>query len=104
YGKMRSKKEAYIFESGNQSMTSQILHMGLKVLVVGRDGRAYEKEVWPESRTFFHAEQQNLLVADNQTKDYEESKLFKRTVLSTIAWGGRARPSAVSGFPSGEVD
>src|SRR2546421_1773981 len=25
YGKMRSKKEAYIFESGNQSMTGQIL-------------------------------------------------------------------------------
>jgi hypothetical protein len=96
-----SKKEAHKFESGKESMTNQVLRMGLKVLVVGNDGRAYEQEEWPLSETVFQGEQRNLLVADNQTRDYASADAFRRTLLSRLAWGWEAAPSA-PGHSEGE--
>ncbi|HEX8558834.1 MAG TPA: hypothetical protein VF668_12050, partial [Pyrinomonadaceae bacterium] len=65
------KDEAHRFESGRAGMTRQVEAMGLKALVVGRDGRGYEPAEWAESFTFRRGEQHNLLVSDNQTRYYE---------------------------------
>jgi hypothetical protein len=86
-GDMHTKSEAERFESGKYGMTRQILAMNLKALVVGRDGQAYEKEHWFESRTFRSGDQSNLLVADNRTRQYEEADPVTRRFLSEIAWG-----------------
>jgi hypothetical protein len=88
-GPIRKKMDAYEFESGYESMTRQILAMNLAALVVGRDGRAYEKEKWSESFTFRRGEQQNLLVADNQTRLYEQADPATRERLAQAAWGRR---------------
>lgn len=88
------KSDASKFESGRESMTNQVLRMGLKVLVVGRDGCAYEKEEWPDSETFWQGEQRNTLVADNQTRHYDRSDTPMRSLLSRLAWGWKAAPSA----------
>jgi hypothetical protein len=93
-GVILSKKEAHKFESGKESMTNQVLRMGLNVLVVGRDGRAYEKEEWPLSQTMYQGRQQNLLVADNHTRLYTNGDARLRTILSRLAWGREAAPSA----------
>jgi glycosyltransferase involved in cell wall biosynthesis len=90
--RMATKEDAYRFESGKDSMTNQVLRMGLNVLVVGRDGCAYEKEKWPQSETLWQGEQRNLLVADNQTRDYAGADAFRRAVLSAQAWGREAAP------------
>ncbi|MDQ3818845.1 MAG: glycosyltransferase, partial [Acidobacteriota bacterium] len=87
-GEILKKTDAHRFESGRASMTRQILGMGLRPLVVGRDGRAYEKEDWYESFTFRSGEQQNLLVADNQTRHYEQADAATRRALTEAAWGG----------------
>lgn len=42
------------------------------MIVVGKDGEGYDKKEWRKSRTFRQSEQENLLVADNQTRDYQE--------------------------------
>src|SRR5258705_756481 len=47
-----TKMDCLRLESGKNSITRQILRMGLKPLLVGRDGRAYEKEEWFQSATF----------------------------------------------------
>lgn len=85
--RMRTKEDAYKFESGKKGLTRQILRRGKKVLVVGKDGRGYEKEEWRESKTFRQSEQENLLVADNQTRDYQEGSPERRSYLSSITWG-----------------
>jgi hypothetical protein len=90
---IREKEDAYRFEGGRESMTSQLLRAGLKVLVVGRDGRGYEKEEWARSETFWQGAQRNLLVADNQTRDYEEGDARRRKFLSRLAWGEQAAPA-----------
>jgi hypothetical protein len=78
-------------------MTKQLLAAGLKVLVVGRDGRGYEVGEWAQSGTLWQGEQTNLLVSDNQTRDYEAGNTFYRTVISRGAWGREAAPA-----PAGE--
>lgn len=82
-----SKWEALCFESGRSSLTRQVWGRGLACLVVGRDGRAYEAEAWPQSHTFRSGDQANLLVADNRTRDWEAASGPTRLALTTAAWG-----------------
>jgi hypothetical protein len=84
---VRTKMDAYVFESGRKGLTRQTLLRGKRVLVVGRDGRGYENEEWAESRTFWRANQENLLVADNQTRDFAHGTKERRRYLASIAWG-----------------
>jgi hypothetical protein len=65
------------------------MKLGLKPLVVGRDGFAYEKENWFESATFRNDDQMNLLVADNQTELYRNAPADMKMKLAKLAWGER---------------
>lgn len=85
--KIRTKDDALKFESGRNGMTQQILQLGLRPVVVGRDGRAYDKEEWPQSRTFRSGNQENLLVADNQTQRFQVADAAERKMLSQLSWG-----------------
>ena len=84
---IHSKIDAYRCESGKRSITRQVIGLGKKVLVVGRNGKAYEKEDWWKSNTFWQAEQSNLLISDNQTRRYAESTLSEKKYSSHSAWG-----------------
>ncbi len=91
-GPLRMKLSAYKFESGKDSLTNQVRRLGLRVLVVGRDGEGYEPERWHQSNTFWQSREENLLVADNQTEHYLESDAATRAELAQYAWGDNARP------------
>jgi hypothetical protein len=84
------KHEAWALESGKAGLTAQVLDQGLRALVVGRDGEAYEPERWPESATFRSGGQANLLVSDNRTRQWEEADAAERERLSRLTWGDRA--------------
>lgn len=86
-GQLRSKMDTWRFESGRRGMTPQILGMDFDVLVVGRDGRAYERERWRESQTFRSGGQRNLLIADNRTREYAEADSDEKRRLEVFAWG-----------------
>lgn len=92
-GPMRMKLSAYKFESGKTSLTIQVLKLGLRVLVVGRDGDGYEPERWHLSNTFWQAGEENLLVADNQTEAYLAAAPAARAKFAQYAWGELARPA-----------
>jgi hypothetical protein len=68
------------------------MRFGLRPLVVGRNGEAYEKERWHLADTFRQGSQENLLVADNQTDRYAQADAATRAELSRCAWGEHARP------------
>lgn len=90
------KMDAYLLESGRASFTSQVQRMGLRTLVVARDGAFYDHPQWPASRTFWQDDQQGLLVADNQTRSYANGDLDRRRLLSAFAWGPLAAPTPPS--------
>jgi hypothetical protein len=85
--RIRNKWDALLFESGIGGMTSKLLAQGLDVVVTGRDGRAYRRKEWPESGTFRTGPQENLLVADNRTRQYDQADAEGKRLLSLLAWG-----------------
>lgn len=86
YPMINSKSDALEFESGRNGLTMQVLLLNMKALVVAKDGIGYEMKSWNESKTFWQSEQENLLVADNQTRDYQFGNLERRGYLSCLAW------------------
>lgn len=90
---IRNKYEAYRFESGRKGMTAQLRGQGLDAVVVTRAGTAVAPPEWHELDVFWQGDQAELLVADNQTRSYTNGTSLQRRVLSTYAWGTRARPN-----------
>lgn len=81
------KLDAYLFESGPQSLTNEVLRRGLDVQIVGRNGRGYPPRWWPRSETFRRLTQENLLVADNQTRQYMDAVWSLKHALVINTWG-----------------
>jgi hypothetical protein len=90
YRPLATKFDAWRFESGKKGLTSQVFDMNLRALVVGKDGKPYEKKEWRSSGTFWQGDQSNLLVADNQTNIYMKSGLEEKERLVRLAWGDDA--------------
>jgi hypothetical protein len=81
------KRDTYLLESGRRSITRQVLERALRAVVVGRDGRVYGVKDWAASRTYRSGEQDNLLVADRRTADWQSASPRLRRRLSRDAWG-----------------
>lgn len=84
---VREKLDALHFESGPQSMTRQILAMGREILLVGRNGRGYSPQWWPTSDTLRLGTQSNLLVADNQTRNFTALRWPDKRMFVLRTWG-----------------
>lgn len=93
---IREKIDAFHFESGPQSMTRQILAMGREILLVGRNGRGYSPEWWPTSDTFRLGTQSNLLVADNQTRNFTALRWPEKREFVLRTWGYYLHEEAVT--------
>jgi hypothetical protein len=87
--RIRWKFQAWLFESGRNSITRRIMRRGLRVAVVGCNGTAYDINEWPISRTFWQNDQENLLIHDNRTLAYFRANLAMRARLSWAAWSCR---------------
>ncbi len=87
----RDKLDAFLFESGPESMTRQVLSSGLQALVVGRNRQGYAWRLWPRSDTFRQGRQSNLLIGDNQTRHFDALSAPDRRALARWTWG-RFRP------------
>jgi hypothetical protein len=87
------KVDAWRFESGRRCLLRQVEGMGLRAAVVAADGRVFDKTRWHESNTFWQAEQENLMVEDNQSRDYRDGDATRRLYLSVLAWGDHANPT-----------
>ncbi len=89
---VRDKLDAYALEHGRGSITRQVQRIGLRTLVVDRDGAVYDHPDWDRSRTFWQGDQEGLLVADNRTLGYQRADRPRRRVLAAYAWGAAAAP------------
>lgn len=87
HGMILTKMHAWILESGKNSITKQIERMGLKPVIVGKDGNGYDKHEWDVSNTFWRGTQGNLLISDNQTRKYDTATLEWKQKWERFAWG-----------------
>ena len=81
-----TKEDAYEFEHGRNSLTNKILKVKLKAYIVGENSIGYDIESWNKSGIFWADNQDNLLILDNQTIDYEMGSLERKQYLSLCAW------------------
>ncbi len=88
--KVRKKIDAWKLENGRRSLSSQVLEMGLDLVVCGRDGRAYSWQDWPSSHTFRASEQENLMIADNRSDIWFTADAGTRAEQARLAWGAQA--------------
>lgn len=86
-GKIRTKMQALRFEGGRHSLTVHAVRAGFHPCLVDREGRAWQWQDWAVSRIFRSGNQENLLVADNRTRDYEHGSPAERRTLARYAWG-----------------
>ena len=86
-GAILTKSQSYRLESGKHSITKQIELMGFKPIVVGRNGKGYEKHEWDISNTFRRGMQKNLLFSDNQTRSFDVSYQEEKQKLELSTWG-----------------
>lgn len=91
-GAVTRKMDAWALESGRTSITRQVQDRGLRAVVVDRHGDTYEWRRWPLSRTFWQGDQEQLLIADNQTRIYANGSIDRRRLLSAFAWGAQSDP------------
>jgi hypothetical protein len=87
-----SKRAALRLENGRQSMTRLIAELGDEVRVVGRDGAELGPEQWPDSGGFRSGTQENLLVADNRSDQFDRADPRLRQILQRKAWGHAVSP------------
>jgi hypothetical protein len=92
-GPLSTKRDAHRLESGRHGITAQLTALGEPPVVVDRHGGRHGPAGWPHADVFWQGGQQDLLVADNQTRQYDAATPAQRRVLSAFAWGPDARPA-----------
>jgi hypothetical protein len=92
---IREKRDAVAFESGRDGLTRQIEARSLDVLLVGRDGEGYAPGDWWRSGIYRCGDQENLLIADNRTRQHGDFR--------TLDEGTKARIFAATWGPHPEV-
>ncbi len=90
---IEKKLDACAFESGVDGMTNQIRRQGLKTLVVGRSGSAYDLEDWVKSKTFRLGDQEDLIFIDNQTRNFDRMTPGSKATHVRMTWGDYLEPA-----------
>jgi hypothetical protein len=101
---IRTKVDAFLAESGEESITRRVFRMGKTALIVGRDGRGYHPNNWPRSLTYRQGDQSNLLVKDNVTRAFDKSPWEKKKELSFNAWGNYIGSGVAEMAPAKSID
>jgi hypothetical protein len=83
-----TKLAALRFESGPSSLTKAMAAKSRRVLMVGKTG-AYDIDGWPTSNVFRSGTQENLIISDNQTRDFDAESPLGKVSYSLMSWGPR---------------
>ena len=82
-----SKFDSWMVESGPAGLSRQVIGRGMKILVVGRDGNAYEPSAWPSSGTFRSGSTRNVLIADDDYRFFLAGTGAQKAEKQRLAWG-----------------
>lgn len=83
----KTKIDCYKLESGLMSLSNYIIQKGQRLLLVDKNGKTYDIEDWPMSKTYFSSDQEGLCIADNNTDLYMHKNLYEKRKLEYEAWG-----------------
>jgi hypothetical protein len=81
-----NKEQAYALESGFAGLTRFLCKKGLPPLVAGADEKYYSWNDWDKNRIFRQNDCSNLLVADNQTRDFAMRSEAEKAIFMASTW------------------
>ena len=81
------KAGAHELESGQLGLTRFVTkEKGGTAVIVNNSDRVYPESDWFEARTFRIKRQETLLVADNQTRYFEQLRWYRKCILTFMTW------------------
>ena len=83
-----TKHDCCRFESGPNGFSRHVLKKGLDLCVVDKFGTVHSMDEWPKTKTFRSGLQENLLVSDNQTQEYDRMTDGVKYTHRVFTWGG----------------
>lgn len=86
-GDINTKFKAYLVESGRNSFTRQLIKRDLRIVLVNNKGQAFGPPVSHIPNVYFKGEQEDLMIADNQTRLYDSATKKQRIEMSFKRWG-----------------
>lgn len=95
-----TKKSTYGFESGPNGLSITMLREGKRLVLVDRNGRCMDSEHWPTGGCFRSGNQENLMIADNQTRSYDELSQPEKHTHLLMSWGNSVKTGS-DGYPLG---
>jgi hypothetical protein len=75
------------FESGRYGMSNQLLKKKFKLLVVNSMNKKFNVDKWNESKTAFLSNQDNLVISDHRTRQFDTLNVNQKKQLSKLNWG-----------------
>lgn len=100
-GSLDTKYGNNLFEAGPNSMSKQLQNRNCVLYVVDRLGKTWLPADWQKSLTFRAGNQENLLIADNRTDEYQNGSYRRRLKLARVAWHNTdfvTRPLRIQSF------
>ena len=85
--KLVKKIETNYFESGRNSLSSQLLKKGFKLIIVNSDNKSFEVNEWNKSKTFCLDKQEKLIFLDNKTNEYLKASNKIKKKMTKSHWG-----------------
>ena len=96
-----SKQESYLFESGVDGLTRKFLKNKMRAVVVNNSGNIYDVDRWLFSKTFRLEGQENLLIQDNQTRNFQKLNIDEKYIYKLMTWGASSDESPNEDFSFG---
>ncbi len=81
------KYDAYRFESGRNGISQQLIKSGFIICIADKDGNTYMVDEWHKSKIYWQENQEQLIIADNQTQIYAEASQKDKQIYNRLAWG-----------------
>ena len=82
----KSKKDAWISESGINGLTNYFSKKGYKVAVVNSDSKIFNSKNVKQSKTYFYKNQEKLLIADKHTNKYFNLSKKEKAIYESEVW------------------
>ena len=84
---IKTKMQAYLFESVRRSISNQIIDLGYEIRIVDKNGISIAVKEWSDTEIFWNKTQKDLMVSDNQTEKYIKATNDEKNLYTRLAWG-----------------
>ena len=85
--KFDNKEDAWVAESGKNSLTNFFKKKNFNIFLVNSDGVKFNVSLWDKSETYCHKKSSKSLISDNHIRKYSLLKKKEKKISQQKVWG-----------------